>query len=618
MSLQRKIIDGLAESRYLLFRAPIDTLTTRFMILFLIMLVIPLLTIIFFTVPMMQDQLNNNARTQVLMSDGLLNGKLRSQLNLLATEDPEDCRTGRHAFCLSLARPGNRITLDNGQILPRETLDERAPGLLEKVTTDPLPQKFYTLWNRQVYLMAAQTAGSGILVTGRPLNTSLLGEVFREMPGLPTEIWVIREPVDDKNPAWLARTGNVSQTPPAREILKQLPAVPIMEPREFTAEKNQYMLAQQFLYDADNRKLARVVHILPLDLQRHLMQRYYSGIYLITVISLLFTIVVAFGAGRTITQPLLRLIGQVNDINRDSVLPDKVSVRGVHEINQLAEAFNRMLSRLRQEQKMKDEFVATLTHDLKVPLLAEKQTMEYFSRGAYGPLSEEQREILDAMRSANGSCLGLVNGLLHAYRYASGEVTLSRTEVDISVLAQEVVSELQPLSREKDIELTLDNTFKDKPATLYADRLELKRVLHNLVSNAITNTPRRGNIRLYLADEHTHGSETVYKVGSLQHTTLKSPLVLIGRILVSVQDSGIGFSSEDLPRLFKQFAAGQGRHPMSIGLGLFNCNQVVEAHNGSLWVETTEGEGSAVNFLLPRTPEIASDRRKIASDRRKP
>jgi signal transduction histidine kinase len=153
-------------------------------------------------------------------------------------------------------------------------------------------------------------------------------------------------------------------------------------------------------------------------------------------------------------------------------------------------------------------------------------------------------------------------------------------------------------------------------AIVFADRLEIKRVLHNLMSNAIINNPIHGSIQCRITNAKHYGSNTIYKVSSFQYTTLKHPLNLGDRLLVLIQDSGIGFSNDDLSSLFKQFAASKGRNPMSIGLGLYNCYQVLQAHNSILWVESTEGEGSLVSFALPTNQEATRDRRLFRDRRR--
>jgi signal transduction histidine kinase len=240
----------------------------------------------------------------------------------------------------------------------------------------------------------------------------------------------------------------------------------------------------------------------------------------------------------------------------------------------------------------------------------------------YGPLTDEQVDVLDVLQSSNRSCLSLVNGLLEVYRYDSGAAPLVLESFNLWLLLEETVGELQSLAREKELTLTLhaepeDLLYEPDPhALVYADRMEIKRVLHNLISNAITNTTLLGAVDCRLINPHRTGKTTVAKVSEFRNSTLKTPLRTDGRLLVTIRDSGVGFTNEDLPNLFKRFAAGRGRHPMSLGLGLYNCYQVVQAHNGVLWVESTEGEGSAVNFLLPCTQTVAQDRR-IRNERRR-
>jgi signal transduction histidine kinase len=326
--------------------------------------------------------------------------------------------------------------------------------------------------------------------------------------------------------------------------------------------------------------------------------------------------ILAMIVARSITQPLLKLIEQVDWLSRTGDLSREVSIRGVHEIFQLSEAFNRMLKRLRQEHQMKDEFVATLTHDLKVPLLAEKQTLAYLNQKLYGPLSDPQQEVIHLMQSSNDSVLRLVNGILEVYRYDSGQINLVFDQIDAKALLDETIRELQPLYLEKMITLTVESKLHNpQQAIARIDRLEIKRVFTNLLSNAIANTPKHGQIRCLLADSDALNTSHLYRLTDLKRTSLDRPVKLSGRLLLSIQDSGIGFMTEDLPQLFRRFAANRGRNPMSIGLGLYNCYQVIQAHGGVLWVETTEGEGAAVCFVLPLTAEIAQERRKYGGRR---
>jgi signal transduction histidine kinase len=619
----------------------VDTITTRFLLLFIFLLIIPLVTVALFSFSLLANHMDETTNTQVALSESLFEGALShyaENLTLFDTEVQELSAKGQEAsrphcpknqtmLCLLADYHAGQTYFEDGISMPLATLAGQSPDLAAAFRKPLSTNPFYARRVGQLFLFSKSILGNpdtAEVFRGYAIDDQLLRLIYQQYPGLKTETWVLREPLTAKQAVWFARSPESPYRIPVESVLTNL-----QDPREnptmtLELENQGYQILQKTIYSLNHEPIARVIHILPLARNQMLLKNYYMGIYIIAVSSLVFSILLAMGAGRTITQPLLKLISQVNTLSRENVMreTDEVSVAGVHEIKQLGEAFNRMVKRLRQEHKMKDEFVATLTHDLKVPMLAEKQTLSYFRKGTYGPLTTEQEEVLGILHSSNRSCLDLVNGLLEVYRYDSGEVSLVFETFNLLDLLQETVGELQSLAQEKAITLEVSSPLSLEPnapnddALVYADRLEIKRVLHNLVSNAVINTPVHGTIRCTVTDAAHHGSDTVYKVGGLQYTTLKHPVKLSERLLVTVQDSGIGFSHEDLPNLFKQFAASKGRNPMSIGLGLYNCHQVVHAHNGVLWVESTEGEGSLVSFVLPTNKQTAQDRR-VYRDRRK-
>lgn len=622
----------------------LDTITTRFLLLFLFLLAIPLITVIIFTVSLLASHMDEAANNQLIFSQNLFDASIdTSQEKRLAREMPshhptlenEPCQ-GReeNTLCLEIDYKQQRVQSNaSPNSFSLKALPKQSPDIPLSATSPNGQHSVFARWQHQLYLMSqasSQAANSLTVLQGIPINNAFLNRLYRQQPNLQTEIWILAEPLSAATTQWLARSPqgpyHISEGALLNAIRK-LNRKPDNQPVTLELNKVQYRLIQENLYSFQNERIARVLHILPLVQNQLLLNNYYLGIYAIAVASLIFSVLLAMLAGRTITQPLLRLVQQVNTLSRESVMKDSdvVTVSGVHEIRQLGEAFNRMIKRLRQEHTMKDEFVATLTHDLKVPLLAEKQTLSYFLKRTYGPLNDEQHEVLDIMQSSNQSCLSLVNGLLEVYRYDAGTVSLLLESFDLVQLMTETLNELQSLAREKTLTLTLQtdlhpdtsNTEPSAPAgTVYADRLEIKRMLHNLVSNAISNTPPHGAIACRITNTSPNGEPIVSKVSGFQSSTLKQPINLQDRLLVMVQDSGVGFSNEDLPNLFKQFAASRGRNPMSIGLGLYNCYQVVQAHNGVLWVESTEGEGSVVSFILPQSPKTAQDRR-VYHDRRK-
>jgi signal transduction histidine kinase len=612
----------------------LDTITTRFLILFLFLLTIPLCTLIAFTVSLLANHLASVSSEQIHLSQDLFQGAMaetEDTLGLLTEQVREqnangqsNCLKTHHLLCLSIHPEQSVYQLSDKK---PEALSQ-IPDLSAVYGHGRGQHPFFARVNHRLYLFqkneAAGKAGGVAHLYGLPLDDSLLNKIYQRQSSLQTVIWILEEGDADQTqhpPIKLAQSNGGKNLEDASRLLALLGKTSPpqkLEPFEVELGTQTYKVSQNSLYSVDNRPIARVVHILPLEQSTTLLNHYYLGIYFIVVASLIFSVLLTMAAARTITQPLLKLIAQVNTLSQENVMreSDQVQISGVQEIQQLGEAFNRMIFRLRQEHRMKDDFVATLTHDLKVPLLAEKQTLSYFIAEAYGALNPEQKEVLGILKASNGSSLSLVNGLLEVYRYKAGNVSLVVEALNLVQLMEDTMDELRSLAQEKSIQMELrQETKKGKSTVVYVDALEIKRVLHNLISNAIINTPVYGKIECRITDSSHYGSDTVYKVSSFQHTNLKHPVQLTDRLLVIIQDSGIGFSINDLPYLFQQFASRKGRNPMSIGLGLFNCFQVLCAHHNPLWVESTEGEGSAVSFTLDTKEQAAKDRR-LSRDRR--
>ncbi len=515
--------DGQQERRRSFWRlrvlrgSALDTITTRFLLLFLFAMVIPLFSLILFATTLLNEQIGQEQQQQLRIAD----------------------------------------------------------------------EAFGALWD-----IRPQRNESG---------ERYLQEFYKKHGSVQAETWLLKEPVNPTAPQWIGRYRNLpqDQVPEGQRglLLRQLNNSEMARPTIINLPDERQIFVLQRLVPGFDQKPLRVIHMLPAKREEK-QSFFFSGIYMITVCGIFVAILLAMVGGRPVTQPLIHLIQQANAIKTDTLQEtEEMTVHGVYEINQLNKAFNRMLDRLRQTNRLKDEFVATLTHDLKVPLLAEKQTLTYLSKGTYGPLSPDQQEIIEAIRLSNSSSLDLVKGLLEVYRYDAGQATLKPSLVDLRQLMTETVQELKALAMDKQI--ALEVAIGDGDSHALVDRLEIKRTLQNLISNAVTNTPRHGHVRCRLQRAEELGRETLQKLTDLELCTLTDALSTQNQVLISVEDSGIGFSKEDLPHLFTRFRANRGRNPMSTGLGLYNCYQVVQAHGGVLWVESTEGEGSAVSLMIP-------------------
>ncbi len=227
----------------------------------------------------------------------------------------------------------------------------------------------------------------------------------------------------------------------------------------------------------------------------------------------------------------------------------------------------------KEAERLRDDFIATLTHDLRTPLLAAIQTLNFFLDGSLGKIQDQQKVLLSTMRQSSEDLLGLVNALLEVYRFESGKLNLCKTNFDINLLLKQCYEELSPLAKKKEINFILKDYNEDE-IVVNADRAEIKRVIMNLCGNAINYTNKNGEVDVFLR---------------LQN----------GDLIFSVSDNGNGIPKEDIGNLFKRFSQGTSRkRSTGTGLGLYLSRQIIEAHGGKIWVESKVNKGSEFTFVL--------------------
>lgn len=246
----------------------------------------------------------------------------------------------------------------------------------------------------------------------------------------------------------------------------------------------------------------------------------------------------------------------------------------------------RDVSLQKDTERLRDDFIATLTHDLRTPLLAAIQTLKFFLDGSLGDLEEKQKVLLSTMLQSNEDLLGLVNALLEVYKFESGKLSLCKTNFSIKGLIEQCYEELKPLADKKNLEFILNSDISDE-VIVNADKSEIKRVMINLCGNAVNYTNKDGKIEIFAKAEE-------------------------GDFIFSVSDNGNGIPKEDIPHLFMRFSQGTTKkRSTGTGLGLYLSRQIVEAHNGKIWLESKINKGSEFSFLLPN---VVQDKIEVLND----
>ncbi|HLO83935.1 MAG TPA: HAMP domain-containing sensor histidine kinase [Nostocaceae cyanobacterium] len=235
-----------------------------------------------------------------------------------------------------------------------------------------------------------------------------------------------------------------------------------------------------------------------------------------------------------------------------------------------------------QEQlaRMREDFVSTLTHDLKTPLLGAIETLKSFENEQFGEVTQIQKQVLQTMARSHRQTLRLVETLLDVYRNDSEGLKLHLAPVNLVSIAMEAMTTLTELAKNRQVEVNLD--YKELDLHHYywinGDGLQLGRVFSNLLINAINHTPRGGKV------------EIVVEENALDQ-------------VVKVLDNGSGMTEQELPHLFQRFYQGNGdRHVSGSGLGLYLSRQIIEAHGGKIWAENNTPRGALFAFRLPAFP----------------
>lgn len=235
--------------------------------------------------------------------------------------------------------------------------------------------------------------------------------------------------------------------------------------------------------------------------------------------------------------------------------------------------------------RQREDFVSRLTHDLRTPLVAADRMLNLLKQEALGPITPQMEEVFTTMVRSNQNLLKMVNTLLEVYRYEADRKNLNFSLVDMPQLIQEIIEELVPMAQEKETEIkikygTAVNGSGKTSGFVRGDRLELRRLLTNLVGNAIKFTDN-GIIEIRITEDVAQKN-----AGGANW------------IAIAVADNGAGISEADQSLLFERFLPGKHKRSGS-GLGLHLCKRITEAHNGTIDVQSVLGEGSVFSVRLP-------------------
>jgi signal transduction histidine kinase len=241
--------------------------------------------------------------------------------------------------------------------------------------------------------------------------------------------------------------------------------------------------------------------------------------------------------------------------------------------SQLYERQQRLESQLRDLDRSKDVFLSTVSHELRTPLTSISGFVELLSDTASGPLTDDQRRMLEIVERNTNRLRGMIEDLLTLSRIETGTFKTVREHTDVAELVDRAMRSLGSPA-----DVTVYTHCPPKPMVAEVDPYQIERVLTNLLSNAVKFTPAGGEVVVSI---HEDGDDVV----------------------LSVSDTGIGIPQEEQPELFTRFFRASNAVEASIpgtGLGLTIVRNIIANHNGEVKLRSEPGEGTTVTVRLPR------------------
>jgi len=239
------------------------------------------------------------------------------------------------------------------------------------------------------------------------------------------------------------------------------------------------------------------------------------------------------------------------------------------------------ISHLKELDKMKSEFIAMVTHELRAPIAAVEQQLTVILNKMAGEVTEKQAQLLSRAKERTKGLLALIKDLLDLSKIEAGKMVQYKEPLPLQEVIQRVVDLMKAEADNKKIDLQFP--APSRISLINADRNSMEGIFTNLISNAIKYTPEGGKVWVNLNEEG-------------------------GFVKATVSDTGIGIKKEDLPRIFDKFyrvKTSETRQIVGTGLGLSIVKSIVDAHLGSINVESEEGGGTTFNVLFPKESDSA-------------
>lgn len=240
------------------------------------------------------------------------------------------------------------------------------------------------------------------------------------------------------------------------------------------------------------------------------------------------------------------------------------------------EKLKKEIEEVKKISETKSDIISITAHQLRTSLSALKWILKMFLDGDVGKLTDEQNQLIQKAYNSNERMLLLVNDLLTLNHTENASIPYNFKKIDIVYLIEQTLFEFSGETNKKDIELIFLKPEKPIPL-INCDEEMIRVVIQNLIENAVKYSNQNGKVFVSIKQQENN-------------------------LQFSIRDTGIGIRNEDKDNVFKKFFRTQNaieKDAIGSGLGLFTTKNIIEKHNGKIWFENTEGEGTTFFVVLP-------------------
>lgn len=288
------------------------------------------------------------------------------------------------------------------------------------------------------------------------------------------------------------------------------------------------------------------------------------------ILSLILALIFGHMMSRRISTPISRVINTAEMISKGCYNDRSNEISDIKEIAQLTATINNLAETLERQEKLRKRLTADVAHELRTPLATLQSHVEAMIDGIWEADSKRLKSVHEEITRLGR----MVGDLEKLTRFENENAALEKSEFDITEHIRSIVINFEKEYKNKDIEVSVNG----KPVSISADKDKISQVIINLISNAVKFTDAGGKIRINVEDD-------------------------VDSAVIQISDTGIGISEEDLPHIFERFYradASRSRLTGGSGIGLTIAKAIVEAHKGTISVESKIGEGTVFTVKLPK------------------